>query len=481
MNRIGTSLFLFFVLACKGPNETASQKARTGIEPLIEEWLAETGVPSLSYVFMKGDSIHAKGALGYANLKRKVLADTLTFYSTGSNFKSVTASAILQLHEKGLLNIEAPINNYLKHPIKTMDGSEPIKVKHLMSHQSGIPSSFRSRRLWTRNAKDLFFNEIGVLLEPNSPPEALYQYCNDCFALLGEIIENVSGRRYEDYVFDNILKPLGITSYGFSEPTAEMMEDMALPYHMRYNKPYPMDFVRSDQYPSGDLYLKSTDMARFLLMHLNKGEYKGKRLLSEKSVKMMHSPQIKVEEQFYYGLGFGIEEIDGKYYPYHQGSMPGYLSVFRMDTNSKMAVYLATNVTASALQEKQLNALLDKLFQYVMSGSIPGEIYFQRAEKSPENLQSSRRIDGYVGIYEIEGTPVKFIIEKIGNGLYLINPNGQRFRLEYLESNRFFLTTEDEDIEFIPGNNGSIESLVFYSGDEQIKAVKKQGTNMSME
>lgn len=464
-------LVFCWVFGCKEPYKTGLAKTSLSkVDPIVEKWLGTTGIPSLSYVLVKDGNLYRVGTLGYANLKSKILADTTTIYSTGSNFKSVTATAIMQLHDKGMLDIEAPINKYLKNPVINFDETKPIRVKHLMSHQSGIPTSFRSRKLWARNVKDLSFDDISKVLKPNARPETVYQYCNDCFALLGEIIENVSGQRYEDYVFKNVLKPLGITTYGFSEPSAEMIEDMALPYHMRYNRPFPMDFVRNHQYPSGDMYLKPTDMAKFLLMHLNKGVCNNKRLLSEKSVEMMHRPQIKAGDHFYYGLGFGIEEMDGKHFSFHQGSMPGYLSVFRMDPDSRSVVYIATNVTASPLQEKQLGILLEKLFRFVMEGSISEEMDIPMEEKRYETSSGSMDLDQYVGQYKIEGAAVSFGVEEIGHFLYLINPDGQRFRLEYLGRDRFYLTTENEDVEFIVGANGSIQGLIFFSGNKKIEA-----------
>ena len=84
------------------------------------------------------------------NLKTKTFASDSTIYNTGSNFKSVTATAIMQLHERGLIDINRPINDYLKTPINYFDDSTPITAKHLMSHQSGIPASVGINKVWQR-------------------------------------------------------------------------------------------------------------------------------------------------------------------------------------------------------------------------------------------------------------------------------------------------------------------------------------------
>ncbi|MCB0744885.1 MAG: serine hydrolase, partial [Ignavibacteriae bacterium] len=462
----------FTITSCSKKSKELDKSNKLSVDVVLSNWLEKTGIPSISYVFIKDGKIEAIGAKGFANLQKEVPVDTATIYSPGSNFKSVTSTAVMQLSEKGLIDLEAPINQYLKNPVAYFDNEHPIKVKDLMSHQSGIPSSFRSRNLWSRHVNDLSFEDIAGIVRPNANPETIYQYANDGYAILGAIIEMVSGMKYEDYVFENILKPLGITTSGFSEPTPDMLENIALPYHMRYNMPFANNFQRSVQYPTGDVYLKPSDMAKFLCMHLNNGIYNGNRVLEEKSVVQMHMPAIKVTDDFSYGYGFGIETIKDKKYSWHQGSLPGYLAVFRMDFETKSAVYLATNVTASPLQEKQLGLLINHLFDYVQGNELSHIMDIPVEERKPAEQPLSLNLDKYVGKYNIEGAPVHLTIDRVGNQLFLINPSQQRFSLAYLDSDRFFITTENEDIDFILVE-GQVNKLIFYSGDSKIIAIKQ--------
>jgi len=89
------------------------EKTKTVLSGVIQKTLAENGVPSMSIALVRGDSIVWKAAFGFANMRTRTPATTETLYSTGSSFKSVTATAVMQLAEQGKLRLDDPINRYL--------------------------------------------------------------------------------------------------------------------------------------------------------------------------------------------------------------------------------------------------------------------------------------------------------------------------------------------------------------------------------
>lgn len=440
------------------------------LEETLQKFLDDTGIPSLSYVLIKNGEIVEVNALGYANVRMSVPADTLTLYNQGSNFKSVTATAIMQLQDKGLLDIDAPISDYIEVPFNALASDDPITARHLMSHQSGIPPYVLLNKIWEFE-EDPSFDELLEAVQPNVAPGRLYQYANNGYVLLAKLIEEITGQSYETYVWESILEPLGIENRGFVSPTPEMVENMALPYHMRYNRAYPTAQVKLPQFPSGGEYLTPSDMAKFLMMQLNLGDFKGQKILTPESVREMHRIQIMVEHRFGYGLGFAVVESDGKEYSTHQGSLPGFLAAFRMDFDSRSAVYLSTNVTASPMQERQLQKLLDHMMGQLL-GSNQGELEYPLEEVLAE-AKPKIDMDSYVGKYRIEGTSAFLSIEKIGKKIFLVNPANERFRLEHLKDHEFFLTTEDENIKFREAN-GHIASMCLLSADSIIKANKEE-------
>src|SRR6476659_10312740 len=116
------------------------EKTKTVLTGVIEKTLAENGVPSMSIALVRGDSIVWKAAFGYSNMRSRTPATTETLYSTGSSFKSVTATAVMQLVEPGKLKLDDPINRYLgESPVKDQS-DKPVTFTHILSHWSGLKS-----------------------------------------------------------------------------------------------------------------------------------------------------------------------------------------------------------------------------------------------------------------------------------------------------------------------------------------------------
>jgi len=340
-----------------------------------------------------------------------------------------------------------------------------------MSHQSGIPTSVGINKVWERKTNKTLQGIVSTL-KPNSRPEEKYQYCNDGYSILGLLIEDITGMTYEKYIWKNILAPLGIETHGFLNPTPEMIENLALPYHMRYNRAYPTNQVQLDQYPAGDIFLNSKDMVKFLIMQLNNGEFSGKQILSRKSVEKMHQSYIEIDEVSTYGFGFCIDVIGNKKYSWHQGSTTGYLSKFMIDFETKSGIYIATNVSSSPIQDRQIHSLLKYLFNYFESNEEQQNLEIPVSQNTAIKIPNNISLKNYVGKYKIMNAPVHLTIEIIGNHLFLINPAKERFRIEYLSPNKFFITTENEDIEF-EEIDGNIQSLKLLSGGIEINAKKE--------
>src|SRR6476620_713125 len=126
------------------------QKTKTVLSGLIEKTLAENGIPSMSIALVRGDSIVWKAAFGYANRRTRTPATTETLYSTGSSFKSVTATAVMQLAEQGKLKLDDPINRYLGESQVQDTIGKPVTFTHILSHWSGLRNGAETKPIWSR-------------------------------------------------------------------------------------------------------------------------------------------------------------------------------------------------------------------------------------------------------------------------------------------------------------------------------------------
>ncbi|MFH0894153.1 MAG: DUF2225 domain-containing protein [Bacteroidota bacterium] len=345
MNRIALLFFIGLIfLSNKGfsQNEFEIENIKKTLTEKINKILKETGIPSISISLVKGDTIIWSEAFGFANVKKQVPATSSTIYCVGSTFKFITATAIMQLQEKGLLKIDDPVNMYLgKDSINDLsEEGTPVTFRHLLSHHSGLKGSTEITLLWSRKLPQSL-EEIASEISPVEPPGTKYEYCNHCYALAGLALEKITGLSFQEYIVENILKPLQIKTDGPVIPTPMMIEELALPYIFVDSQIVPENQYRVNTMPGGDIFLTCPDMANFYIAQLNQGIFKGKPILSPNSVAEMQKPQFNSE----YGLGtyITINKKDSLKFISHDGGKPGYTTVFLAETNSKSAVYIAAN------------------------------------------------------------------------------------------------------------------------------------------
>ena len=460
MKKIKLALFsiIIFTSSIQAQNKEQLSQIEYAKEILtteIERMIEETGIPSVSIALIKDKSIVWAEAFGYANVKTKTPATISTTYSTGSTVKPFMSMAIMQLVEKGLVELDKPVNDYLKKPIPSFsENSKPITLRHLLSHQSGIPSSAVFVDVWGKDRRETL-EEIASKIKPVREPEKVYEYCNDGFVILALVIENQTGKSYGDYVNENILKPLGLENIKFTKPTPETVEQMAFPYRLVYNKAFPIDQQYSVPYPAGGLtYMTPSEMSRFLIAHLNNGIYNENRLLSSELMEQFHETSFGHE---YYGLGIGVEKKNNHTYLFHNGQ-DNYSTVFIINLDLKTGVYLMANT----FSEQQMNTLAD-LATELMDGkrdlaTLPS---FAKNEYQEIKITESA-LNKVIGTYKIDGTDFNLTILKRDKRLYLKNPVNAEYEILPYEKDKFFLKTEEEQIEFMTGKNG-IDGMVLHS------------------
>ena len=433
----------------------------------VNKILKITGIPSISIALIKGDSIVWAEAFGYANVKKQVQATSSTIYSTGSNFKFVTATAIMQLAELDSLNIDDPINDYLGESAIDDLSSEgkPVTFRHLLSHHSGLKGPIEIVPIWERKLPRTL-EEVASEISAEEDPGKSYKYCNHCYGLAGLIIEKVSGQSYQDYLVEHILKPLQIESAGPLVPTPGMVEELALPYNLKKNQAIPEYQMRFDVFPAGDIYLTCSEMANFLIAHLNDGIYQDQAILKPESVKEMHKAQFGVD---YYGLGTGITQTDEEKFLNHSGGVPGFSSFFKIGTDSKTGVYIASN----AANVHQVLTVITNFSLKLLNGDEHPEPLPSFILKAEKEIELTDEILGkYVGEYQLKADYfVSITLED--SKLYGQATGKNMFELIPYEEGKFFVRQANTKIHFNIENK-KVVSFSIFNVDEKREAKKIQ-------
>src|SRR5690348_6850309 len=222
---LSTLLFSIVFLSAMGqsykPSFFADQNSNakiaatfTRLDSMFQQHAADKHFPSISYgLVVDGRLVHSFYS-GIINFKKNIPASLLSDYHVASMTKSFTAMAILKLRDEGKLSLDDPIEKYIPEAkgMKTVTTDAPlVTIRHLLTHNAGFPEDnpWGDRQLGRSDAYLDSLYATGISF--STTPGTGYEYSNLGFATLGLIIKKVSGKTYQDYITENILKPLGMT------------------------------------------------------------------------------------------------------------------------------------------------------------------------------------------------------------------------------------------------------------------------------
>jgi CubicO group peptidase (beta-lactamase class C family) len=286
------------------------EEIKESIENKITATMTETHIPGLSLAIVWEDQVVYARGFGARNLKDNLPATPQTLYGIGSCTKSFTALAIMQLVEQGKLDVQDPVSKYL--PLKIGDEDNPITIRHLLSHSSGIPNLGIAETIITRMSEyydiwvpmssfeDLMFHVNSASQEVAAKPAETFYYLNEGYLLLGEIIEKVSGMKYPAYIRERILKPLKMNRSTYLREDFEKDLDSMTPYFAQSKEgkttitpgQHPFNELI---YPSGGLMSSVTELANYLIATMNNGVFEDAKILDAKLLKEMHKICIGTE------------------------------------------------------------------------------------------------------------------------------------------------------------------------------------------
>ena len=312
------------------------------VEKFIFQRMTEAGIVGLGIATVKGGKLRYRKGFGFRDFDRGLSATPETIYCIGSVTKSFTALAVMQLCERGLLSLDDPVDKYV--PFKARPMGEPILIRHLLSHTSGISSLGYAEAtlaaitepsdLWLpiSNARDLLVFMDGAEEWAIAKPGQRHAYWNEGYILLGAIIGEVSGVGYAEYVKENILRPLRMDRSTFLEEEVKKDNDVAVPYVTsrgggKVATRYPYGQLISD----GGLMSNAPDMVRFMGMFIS-GDASGEAAVaSPASIRDMMEPRVRTVEEpiegacySCYGYGLRIKTgFLGRNLIHHSGSVFG--------------------------------------------------------------------------------------------------------------------------------------------------------------
>jgi CubicO group peptidase (beta-lactamase class C family) len=314
-------------------------------------------------IVRNGDVVLSKG-YGHADLATGAPVDPRgTIFSTASVAKLFTWTAVMQLVERGEIDLDSDVNTYLSALQIPATFDEPIRVRHLLSHTAGLEDT-PVVGLVARLGDDVPELEAALVRwMPKRiwPPGETIAYNNYGAALAGQIVADVTGLPWEEYLESFILEPLGMTHTSPRQPLpAALKPDLATSYAHGPTGLIETPFEYTTIAPSGGMVASTHDMAPFMIAHLQNGRYGDARILEEATARRMHA-QLFTHHPTLPGNAHGFWEGDanGVRYIHHRGDTSSYTKLVIVPEHD-FGFYVAYNAPeGSVAREAFTTALLE--------------------------------------------------------------------------------------------------------------------------
>jgi len=357
------------------------KSAFPAIDSIYKKVAIENHFPGLAYgIVVDGKLVHT-GNYGYTDIEKKIPVTSSSLFRIASMSKSFTAMAILKLRDEGKLNLDDPAYKFIpelkniKYP--TADAS-PITIRHLLTHGAGFPEDnpWGDRQLADTDKELIEFLKKQVIF--SNPPGVAYEYSNLGFALLGKIITVVSGKRYQDYIRDNIWNPLGMktSEWEFANVAPNKLAHGYRWLNEKWNEEQLLHDTPDGSWGAmGSMISSVEEFAKYMTLHLSAwppNSSKETGPVKRSSIREMHHPWrfnglnidnklpdgriCPVATAYCYGLRW-IRDCDGRVYIVHTGGLPGFGSQWRIMPDYGIGVVAFANRTYAGFNDANLQAL----------------------------------------------------------------------------------------------------------------------------
>ncbi len=422
---------------------TVNQEAFERVDRFVKQQMQASNIPGLAVALTDRERLLYVASHGLADVAAQTPVTADTLFEIGSISKSFTAIALLQLHETGQVELQAPVVRYLPWfqvprgcTPGTRRGQEPITLHHLLSHTAGII-------MGTEFSTEARY-EVWALRETEAaaPPGSYFHYSNVGYKVLGLVLEEVLGQSCGEIIQERILSPLGM---GSTVPviTHETRNLLAVGYEPFYDdrpahpshRLVPATWLETGT-ADGSIAATAADLAAYLRMLINRGQGPDGRILSEDSFRLMTQRVIRPPEEdgghgAFYGYGLAIGQDDSHLLIGHDGGMVGYYSAMLGDLDDGLGVVVLINGPGEPSDVARFALSL------LQAASHSGELPPLPPVPDPGRIEDA---GDYAGTYWAEDRT--FVL--VGKGERLIMEyGGERISLERRGRDRFYAAHPD--------------------------------------
>ncbi len=360
----------------------------TFIDGMMETQFKLLDISAMTVSVVKdGEIIFAKG-YGVQDRKNNIpVTAEKSMFRIGSTSKLFTWTAVMQQLERGNLDLDTDINEYLKTFQIPDTFDEPITLKHVLTHTPGFEDGGLGYLInydpdKASSIRDFLAEHIPARV---NKPGAYGSYSNYATALAGLIVENVSGVPFDEYIEQNIIMPLGMDHTSFREPLPDnIIADMTVGYKREagvyVKQPYE---ILGGVRPAGSVAATSIDMAQFMMAHLNNGTLGNTQILMPETAKLMHSVLFQPDDRLG-GMAHGFYEtyVNGHRLIGHGGDTFQFHTDMMIDKDEGLGIFVSyQTMTGTKGRTEFINTFYDQYYPKAMEEITPPADFNERAGK----------------------------------------------------------------------------------------------------
>jgi CubicO group peptidase (beta-lactamase class C family) len=351
------------------------------LDSILTLQMGTNHIPGLSACIIKAGTVQWIGTYGWAEIESGTPMDTATLFQIASVSKTITLTALMQLWENNMFNLDDDINNYLPWEVRNPGyPAEPLTFRQLCTHSSTIQDNWNIMSYYWGEDSPIplgdylysYLNPAGSLYDPyanfyyNQYPGNYYSYSNIGIALVGFLVEEISGIPFSQFCHDGIFSRLDMSeTFWFLSETDTT--HMARPYTWNGTNYIPYPFYCYPDYPDGQLKTNVGQLARFLLSYMENGTFNNEEILEAATIDTILKVQIP-DLNAYQGLVWhrgtipGIGEVWG-----HDGGDYGFSIEIRYCPEEDIGLVLLTNGEVDSSIIRSIGAVL---LHYAMDSII---------------------------------------------------------------------------------------------------------------
>lgn len=432
------------------------------LDKYIQRGMEQWQVPGLAIAIVKDGKVIFRKGYGVREINKTEPVDENTLFIIASNTKLFTGTALAKLEYDKKLSLNDKVTKYLPwFRLNDSLSTRLANIRDMLSHRIGLKTFQGDFTFWDSNLpKDSIIWKMRFL-KPSGDFRQDFGYCNSAFLVAGRVLEKVTGKTWENYVEENVLRPLGMSNTYMNTANLVIRENIAQPHNNLYGPITTLPFDKVDNLgPATSMVSNVKDLSKWLLLQLDSGRYEGRQVIPWQVLQKTRDINILTGSRrspYYpthfrgYGLGLYSTDYNGKQVYWHTGGAFGHVTNVCFVPEEKLGITILTNNDNQSFFEALRYQILDAYLgvPYTDRSKFLLNFFVQNMKVTNDSLAALQaragkkntppyKLEDYTGSYynTVYG---RIVIEKSGDNLLC------RFQhhpeligvMDYMDNNEF--------------------------------------------